>query len=659
MDRAAEEIERLMDADQSAAVVTYIDNLEDALRCSPRLVVERVRAYARRGKFLEVCQAADQADFALGTHGEGLLLRLEKLGLNLFVPHDDKCLDEVDVAEAATQMLKDAFTNDPSTTTTTTTAVAADDPPIALHSVEFENASVTCCRLQLARYQLGDKTAQLRTILDRLLTAAALLESHGRFARAIWARLMVARERLPFESRVEDLRQCAHQASNLGYFGLAGDALIDATNAMLETSASLDSILAQANAAQASYELVDGGHALGAIAADFARAKARIRKANGCPGLLAPIYDRFQQADHPLGLVNVVSELCTLANRRGDMRFLEDQHGRLVDLAERTGWVGLKFYHSLILASLNLRNANFAETIAICESAVSDKHMSRSIKPKFLKCQSSAFALSGNMASAQSCLLEAQRLDKELADEGALWEDTQLQARFARSIRSDAATTEERGKEIPAEETAVDGKQALGAALAKVQRILAKADGLVNKGGRVNRRPLFVALKELAKAEALVKHLEPHNRVVYQADIHQTRAQLHTYLGSDANVVAEWQKVVDLYETNKLRFEAANSRFVLGCFHSRRACQEGRSERNVNTDLRLALLYLYAALKFFNGELARLQEADALRELAHLFHRARSTPGLMNGAYIMYFDRWLSTIFERRRIFATMFAATT
>lgn len=564
------------------------DDVPAALRARPAVALERARLRMRQGRILLARAALDEAR----TDGEGglaeVLVALEGANLHVFQSADfARALAEADAALARAGALDET-----------------DDAEVRRVHARIRLMAAT--HHALPPGAADDARAQLAA-------AAEVLERAGRADEAFASWLTLA-GLLPGEERVRRLDEVSVRAALAGVPHLAAEARVQRAEHRLHLGYPEADIHAELDAAAALYAAAE--HVFGAI--DVRRVRERLaveRHGAGTDALDACLRD-YLDADLPRAALSLLADLSQLAHERGDPARAEALRLQGLQSAADAG-MGLA-RHQFILseAGERTRAGDYAGAIEVCE-----RGLARALSPIF-----------------------AATLEQQMVTAYSLVGDEQATLHHARSAmaRYDALGAADFGS-LAAQQVAIalmalpgeagwdEAEALLRAHMAADRRrrdfasAVSKRDALINltfqrfyksPAHRGDPRFLAVVSRELARGEALARHLSGTERARGIGNLRQQRARLCLARGDAEGMVRAWNDAIAAFEGAGLAMEAANCRYLLGLHRLNRANQDlaawfGPAEESLG-----------AALDYYAAAGMRTHAADARRMIALLYSNA-------------------------------------
>lgn len=571
-----------------AAAGAWADGLPAELRARPAVAVERARLRVRQGRMRLARAALAEAR----PEGEGgtaeVLVALEGAHLHIFESADfARALAEADAALARAGALGEA------------------------DAAEARRVHALIGAMAGTHHALPPGPAA--DARARLADAAGVLERTGRLDGAFAARGTLATVAAG-EARVRLLAELAERSERAGLPNVAAEARVYRAAHRLRLGDAEAEIHADLDAAEALYDAA--GHVYGALLVRQGRARVHVERRGGGTAELDACLRAYLDADLPRPALALLMDLSQLAHERGDPARAAALRLQGLEIAGDAG-MGLG-RHQLVLseAGERTRAGDYAGAIEVCE-----RELARALPPIY-----------------------AATLEQQVVIAYSLVGDEQQTLRHARSAmaRYDALGAEDFAS-LAAQQVAValaalpgpaawaEAESLLRAHMAADRRrgdfasAVSKRDALVNLLlQRFDRAPAYArdprlldaVARELARGEALARHLSGTERARHAGNLHQQRARLHLARGDEAGMLRAWEEAQAVFDGAGLAMEAANCRYLIGLRCLNRANEDllawfGAAEQS-----------LTRALDYYAGAGMRTHAADARRMIALLYSNA-------------------------------------
>jgi hypothetical protein len=564
------------------------DDVPGALRARPAVALERARLRMRQGRMLLARAALDEAR----TDGEGVLaevlVALEGANLDIF-QHVDfaRALAEADAALARAGALDGA------------------------DAAEARRLHARIRVMAATHHALPPDAA--REAREQLAAAAEVLERAGRVDEAFSSWLTLAGV-ADGEARVRLLDEVGVRAARAGVPHLAAEARVQRAERRLRLGYPEAEVRAELDAAEALFAAAD--HVYGAIGVRRVRARLEVeRHGAGTDALDACLRD-YLDADLPRPALSLLMDLSQLAHERGDPRRAEGLRLHGLQVAADAGMGSARHQFVLSEAGERTRAGDYTGAIEVCE-----RELARSPSPIY-----------------------AATLEQQIVTAYSLAGDEQATLGYARGAmaRYDALGVTDFGS-LAAQQVAValmalpgeaawDEAESLLRVHAAADRrrrdfasAVSKRDALINlllqrfyksAAHAGDARFLAGVARELARGEALARHLDGTERARGIGNLRQQRARLCLARGDEDGMARAWNDAIAVFESAGLAMEAANCRYLLGTLFLNRA----------NDDLAAwfapAEASLGAGLDYYAAAGMRMHAADARRMIAMLYSNA-------------------------------------
>lgn len=412
---------------------------------------------------------------------------------------------------------------------------------------------------------------QAREIDAELTKVARDLLAAGRVHAGLSAAFLHADRKVVADESLVAFEALVELASTHRQFDVAGDAALRRAEQLRRAGASDDVVLAEIHRARQLYGSID--HVHGPV--DCTRAEAGLAIDRHASELdeLESCVDAYLSLGFVRGAVSTLMDVSTHAHRRGDAVAAERHGMRLRELARRAGMGMEELTGAMRQADLAMRHGLYSKAIDWCESALA-LQPPRVYRACILVLRSSARAMVGDHRGTGMDLQQALAIYDELEaeDHASIYIPSLAMAMAGSHAADGVAQADEllRGW--------ISRDRANGRTAGVVAKIQARVDLQVRRAKELLARSdspqaQTAALRLLEEAQQL---LEEAHRLADSSLVDTVKAQCLGNLAQRRAIVAAMRNDEQVYhdalqeallhlEQSGNRFEAANTRYLLGC----------------------------------------------------------------------------------------------
>lgn len=576
--------------DDFIQAIKLIEELPEKALICPVIAVQIARLQMNQGDFKSAAAVLQNADFSSASAGEKLIKGLQELQTGIFLSALDTQMAERQAGELLGKTDK-----------------------TGLSLVELARANHLYAQILLigALYSSlpPEKKLQAQELLKKTVSD---LESAKLADKAFSIRLSYIDSLTDLEMRIIELSKFAREAIASGYREKAGKAYCNQAQLMLQNAFPSEEIRQALSAAEENYTASE--HCYGLIDVQCIRAKLEIERGQSAPETLIPFIEQYRAVKYIRGEQSVLMDIIQLFHENGNLDSALHFHDRLLELAEKSGFLIYRYNANLRLADIFTRRSMFSKAIELCEAAIQMPNMPLPITAAYRQLLGTAYSFVRNYKKSDSNFAAASEIFEKINMPDSASNVAVLQINNLDSMRDDEAWRQaenllrgwlEKDEKRQAWELITRHYEQL--AQIKLNRFsfsrTRKGDGaLLEEAGEI-----------MAKAENLLSKLPAREAALRKGSLHQMRGQLASAYGNTFDVIKEWNYAAEIFQSGGFELEAANCQYMIGVIFHNLANQQILPNALISQEA------LLKAIAYYEKAEMKIQSGDAHYLLASLY----------------------------------------